>query len=360
MSVAPPGANAASLPSSSAAGSGGASTNAPAEGGAGPSRSRDDQQIGQILAEMSQQQQLEQQANGGALSFSHMPAGSSGGLPSTASPYAHASLASLSAPLPIPGATHAGAFHPSAVSYALPHPPLPTPGPVSLPPLAAMTGAPSADAVADHPDEADDASPEPGAVLAAGTANETVVGGSAGGKGRGRGRGRGKSDERLSMNEEDWNRSRKDNHKEVERRRRETINNGITQLATLLPDANGSPGAAPSSSAAALSAASKVNKSLVLTRAAEYITQLRDELAQLKTEQARNIDQWTLEKLMSDQTLAGARDETAALRRENDALRRRVEELGGSVADVVNGGLAGKRVAEGAPDGGDPGKRARA
>lgn len=52
MSVAPPAANAASLPPSSAAGPGYASTNAPAEGGAGPSRSRDDQQIGQILAEV--------------------------------------------------------------------------------------------------------------------------------------------------------------------------------------------------------------------------------------------------------------------------------------------------------------------
>ncbi|KPV72097.1 uncharacterized protein RHOBADRAFT_39847 [Rhodotorula graminis WP1] len=156
----------------------------------------------------------------------------------------------------------------------------------------------------------------------------------------------------MGMNEDEWERSRKDNHKEVERRRRQTINDGITHLGELLP---------PDSALA-----SGVNKAHVLTRAASYITQLRED-------QARTIDQWTLDKLLADQGLRNATAEIERLRRENDALRKMVVELGGSVEAIerAGGGASGaaaamgnggaKRAAPGGDDGGssDGPKKAR-
>lgn len=164
--------------------------------------------------------------------------------------------------------------------------------------------------------------------------------------------------------------------KEVERRRRETINAGITQLGLLLPpgapshpappssSAPSAPGAAPSSVASppppqSAAAAAKVNKAHVLTRAAAYITQLREQ-------QARTIDQWTLDKLLADQNLKHARDECDRLRAENEALRERVAQLegaGGGLgggATAANGGT--KRAAPdepGAIEGADAAKKAR-
>ncbi|ODV72745.1 Cbf1p CYBJADRAFT_112975, partial [Cyberlindnera jadinii NRRL Y-1542] len=75
----------------------------------------------------------------------------------------------------------------------------------------------------------------------------------------------------------DWHKQRKDNHKEVERRRRENINAGIKELAMLLPSA-------------------ETNKSQILQRASEYIKRLKEN-------EQNNIEKWTLEKLLNDQAL---------------------------------------------------------
>lgn len=64
----------------------------------------------------------------------------------------------------------------------------------------------------------------------------------------------------------------------VERRRRETINEGINELAKIVPGC-------------------EKNKGSILQRAVQYITQLRDN-------ETRNIEKWTLEKMLTDQALS--------------------------------------------------------
>ncbi|KAJ5280201.1 bHLH domain-containing protein [Penicillium angulare] len=56
----------------------------------------------------------------------------------------------------------------------------------------------------------------------------------------------------------EWHQIRKNNHKEVERRRREAINEGINQIARIVPNCD-------------------KNKGAILQRAIEYICQLQDE-----------------------------------------------------------------------------------
>lgn len=78
-----------------------------------------------------------------------------------------------------------------------------------------------------------------------------------------------------SVGSEEWLRQRRENHKEVERRRRETINDGINDLAKLIPDG-------------------EKNKGRVLQRAVQYIHHL-------KQQDAANMEKWTLEKLLCEQ-----------------------------------------------------------
>ncbi|KAI7828719.1 hypothetical protein BC939DRAFT_380747, partial [Gamsiella multidivaricata] len=54
---------------------------------------------------------------------------------------------------------------------------------------------------------------------------------------------------------EEWHKQRRDNHKEVERRRRETINAGINDLAQMIPN-------------------SDKNKGSILRQAVKYIQEL--------------------------------------------------------------------------------------
>ena len=93
---------------------------------------------------------------------------------------------------------------------------------------------------------------------------------------------------------EEWHKVRKDNHKEgmltnsgclrmsnsyaVERRRRETINEGINELAKIVPGC-------------------EKNKGQILARAVQFITQLKDN-------ETQNIEKWTLEKLLTEQAIA--------------------------------------------------------
>ncbi|KAI9929907.1 hypothetical protein ASPWEDRAFT_101431 [Aspergillus wentii DTO 134E9] len=64
--------------------------------------------------------------------------------------------------------------------------------------------------------------------------------------------------QKPSVGSPEWHQIRKNNHKEVERRRREAINEGINQIARLVPNCD-------------------KNKGAILQRAIEYICQLQDE-----------------------------------------------------------------------------------
>ena len=79
----------------------------------------------------------------------------------------------------------------------------------------------------------------------------------------------------------------------VERRRRETINEGINELAKIVPGC-------------------EKNKGSILQRAVQYITQLRDN-------ETRNIEKWTLEKMLTDQALS---EVTSSLDKLKDDLHR--------------------------------------
>ncbi|KAF2671902.1 hypothetical protein BT63DRAFT_357172, partial [Microthyrium microscopicum] len=80
-----------------------------------------------------------------------------------------------------------------------------------------------------------------------------------------------------AVGSEEWHRVRRDNHKEVERRRREAINEGINELSKIVPGC-------------------EKNKGSILQRAVQYI-------GQLKENEQQNIEKWTLEKLLLDQAI---------------------------------------------------------
>lgn len=93
-------------------------------------------------------------------------------------------------------------------------------------------------------------------------------------------------------------RLRKDQHKEVERKRREQISNGITELAAIVPgcDAKG------------------INKTAIINAAVRYIMEL-------KNNEASNIEKWTLEKLLMDQAMGDLNAQLEAHRKELSRLR---------------------------------------
>ena len=67
--------------------------------------------------------------------------------------------------------------------------------------------------------------------------------------------------------------------KEVERRRRGNINEGINELARIVPNGTG-----------------EKAKGAILSRSVQYIHHLKEN-------EARNIEKWTLEKLLMDQAM---------------------------------------------------------
>ncbi|KAL8866006.1 MAG: hypothetical protein Q9174_006558, partial [Haloplaca sp. 1 TL-2023] len=77
-----------------------------------------------------------------------------------------------------------------------------------------------------------------------------------------------------SVGTEEWHKVRRDNHKEVERRRRETINEGINELAKIVPGC-------------------EKNKGSILQRAVEYI-------ASLKSERDGIGEKWQQEKMLTE------------------------------------------------------------
>lgn len=104
---------------------------------------------------------------------------------------------------------------------------------------------------------------------------------------------------KLVVGTPEWHKQRRDNHKEVERRRRETINKGITALAEVVPSCD-------------------KNKGQILARSVEYISQLRES-------EAKSMERWTMEKLLTEQSLA-------ELAQQNEKLKMELERAWKEVA----------------------------
>ena len=87
----------------------------------------------------------------------------------------------------------------------------------------------------------------------------------------------------------------------VERRRRETINEGINELAKIVPGC-------------------EKNKGSILQRAVQYIQQLREN-------ETKNIEKWTLEKLLTDQAMAELVGSVEKLKAELERARGEIQRL---------------------------------
>ncbi|KAK6455271.1 uncharacterized protein RJT20DRAFT_136418 [Scheffersomyces xylosifermentans] len=98
---------------------------------------------------------------------------------------------------------------------------------------------------------------------------------------------------------DEWHRQRRENHKEVERRRREAINHGIKELAALIPTQD-------------------TNKAQILQRAVEYIKRLKEN-------ENNNIEKWTLEKLLTEQAVSELSASNDKLKSELERAYREIE-----------------------------------
>lgn len=85
----------------------------------------------------------------------------------------------------------------------------------------------------------------------------------------------------------------------VERRRRETINEGINELAKIVPGC-------------------EKNKGSILQRAVAFITQLKEN-------ETQNIEKWTLEKLLTEQAIAELSNSNDKLKQECERLYRELD-----------------------------------
>lgn len=101
----------------------------------------------------------------------------------------------------------------------------------------------------------------------------------------------------------EMDRQRKDNHKEVERRRRSAINDGIINLSHIVPGCD----------------SKNTNKGAIIHAAVRYIQDL-------KHNEASNIEKWTLEKLLMDQAMGDLNSQLDELRRENERIRAALED----------------------------------
>ncbi|KAL8764214.1 MAG: hypothetical protein Q9184_000183 [Pyrenodesmia sp. 2 TL-2023] len=124
-----------------------------------------------------------------------------------------------------------------------------------------------------------------------------------------------------SVGSDEWHKVRRDNHKEVERRRRETINEGINELAKIVPGC-------------------EKNKGSILQRAVEYINQL-------KSNEEKNIERWTKE---SEVTQGLYNELTASVTSLKNELDRSTREASMWKKIAVDAGLQGK-LGEGRKDG---------
>ncbi|KAL0081891.1 hypothetical protein J3Q64DRAFT_1753931 [Phycomyces blakesleeanus] len=103
-------------------------------------------------------------------------------------------------------------------------------------------------------------------------------------------------DSKPPVGSDEWHRIRRENHKQVERRRRETINDGINEIARIVPGC-------------------EKNKGSILQRAAAYIRQLKEN-------EASTLEKWTLEKLLTDQAINELNRQVEVLKVELDRTRQ--------------------------------------
>lgn len=101
---------------------------------------------------------------------------------------------------------------------------------------------------------------------------------------------------------------RKEHHRKVEKRRRETINGHFQQIASIVPNCE-----------------KNDNKGRILQRAAEYIRQLQENETSL-------VHKYALEKLVTDQAISELNTKVQELkhqidqaRKENAKLKRKVQ-----------------------------------
>ncbi|CAE6442657.1 unnamed protein product [Rhizoctonia solani] len=109
----------------------------------------------------------------------------------------------------------------------------------------------------------------------------------------------------------DWQRKRKDNHKEVERRRRSNINEGINELARMVPNVG-----------------AEKAKGAILSRSVQYIHDLKEN-------EARNIEKWTLEKLLMDQAMGDLQAQLDEMRQRLEEERQKREQVEAQLAEVL-------------------------
>lgn len=141
----------------------------------------------------------------------------------------------------------------------------------------------------------------------------------------------------ATMGSDEWSRQRKDNHvclslrdyfhfhfltiffsrmqKEVERRRRGNINEGINELGRIVPSGSG-----------------EKAKGAILSRAVQYIHHLKEN-------EARNIEKWTLEKLLMDQAMGDLQAQLEEIKRlwEEERMERTRLEAELNVLRSMNG-----------------------
>lgn len=98
---------------------------------------------------------------------------------------------------------------------------------------------------------------------------------------------------------EEWYKVRKDNHKQVERRRRETINKGIDELSKVVPDCD-------------------KHKGQILSRAVEYIKRLKEN-------EQKYMEKMTLEKVLAEQAITELSNTNKALKNELTQAWKEVE-----------------------------------
>ncbi|KAI9364448.1 hypothetical protein DFJ73DRAFT_417873 [Zopfochytrium polystomum] len=116
---------------------------------------------------------------------------------------------------------------------------------------------------------------------------------------------------RLQVGSDEWIQQRRRNHKEVERKRRETINNGINELYAVLPDGGDR------------------NKGKVIQRAVAYIQELRKVASE-------NLEKWTVEKLLLEQAIQNLGSTVDDLKAENEVLKDRIRQFEALVGDQSN------------------------
>ncbi|KAJ7573998.1 hypothetical protein C8J56DRAFT_1173126 [Mycena floridula] len=137
----------------------------------------------------------------------------------------------------------------------------------------------------------------------------------------------------AAMGSDEWTRQRKDNHKEVERRRRGNINEGINELGRIVPNGSG-----------------EKAKGAILSRAVQYIHHLKEN-------EARNIEKWTLEKLLMDQAMGDLQAQLEEVRRMWEEERQNRQRAENELENLKNQKNGPKRGSEDHGDGDEDSKK---